>query len=94
MNPANALGFLASGALMGLLPRLFPGWFPPNGFDGTSARALWMEAMGLVQGALGATYLVKNYLILPVLRWSASRPAPAEKPASIMLPGVGGVDLR
>lgn len=92
MNGSNALGFLAFGAVMGLLPRLAPGWFPPNGFDGTSARAIWLEAMGVIQVGLGSSYLVKHYLLLPALRWSAARP-PAEKPAALMLPGVRGADL-
>jgi hypothetical protein len=89
MNAKNALGFLALGALMGLLPRFFPGCFPIDGVDGSSGREIWMESMGFIQAALGSCYLAKHYAVLPMLRWNATRSA-AEKPVPVMLPGTSG----
>jgi|HubBroStandDraft_6_1064221.scaffolds.fasta_scaffold2904020_1 hypothetical protein len=91
MNAKNALGFLAFGAFMSLLPKVAPGWFPPDGVDGTSGRAIWMASMGLVQSALGSCYLARHFAIDPLRRWSETR-ATAEKPVSVMLPGAGRID--
>lgn len=54
MNGPNALVFALIGAAMEALPMAFPGWFLPTSADGTSARALWLDAMGTVQVGLGA----------------------------------------
>ena len=57
MNNANAFGFSLFGFTLALLPVVAPGAFPPNGFDGTSARALWLEIVGSAQVAIGAVWL-------------------------------------
>jgi hypothetical protein len=49
MTKANALGFLALGSVMVLLPTLCPGLFPHTAVDGSSTRALWTGTMGAVQ---------------------------------------------
>jgi hypothetical protein len=59
MNSANAYGFVAFGLLLSALPIVFPVWFPPTGLDGSSARALWMQCMGVVQMILGLGYLLR-----------------------------------
>jgi hypothetical protein len=75
MNTANALGFFGFGALRWLLPAVAPGWFPPTGIDGSSARALWIQLMGVVQCAIGASFLLRGQVIPAVARWlAAARP--------------------
>jgi len=61
---------------MWLLPVIAGGWFPPTGIDGTSARALWLETMGLVQIAIGVTYLIRGELMPRFAEWLASEPRP------------------
>ena len=48
---------------MGLLPVLFPSWFPPTGADESSARALWLELMAAVQIGLGLAFLVRERVV-------------------------------
>lgn len=57
MNNANAFGFSLFGLTLALLPVVAPGGFPPSGFDGTSASALWLEVVGSAQVAIGAVWL-------------------------------------
>ena len=57
MNTANALGFAVFGLTLALLPSMAPGGFPPTGFDGTSASALWLRVVGYAQVAIGAAWL-------------------------------------
>jgi len=66
MNLPNALVFSAFGALMELLPRAFPAWFPPDHADAASCRALWLNLMGAIQVTLGAGYLIRSR-VAPVL---------------------------
>ncbi len=61
MNSANAIGFVALGLAMWLLPSVAPAWFPPAAVDGSSTRALWLEVMGLVQLGCGASYVIHQY---------------------------------
>jgi hypothetical protein len=70
MNSRNALIFVALGAAMRLLPQVAPQWFPATAFDGTSAAALWMMAMGTVQGVLGGWYLIRWHLVGELRRWT------------------------
>lgn len=60
---------------MWILPVIAPGWFPPAAIDGTSTRALWLEAMGLVQLAIGAGYLARQRVLPAVWQWLAAAPA-------------------
>src|ERR1043166_1891116 len=77
MNTGNALGFLGFGAIMGLLPAVAPSWFPATGIDGSSARALWLQMMGVVQATMGLFFLVRLQLIPAAIRWLASELRPA-----------------
>lgn len=45
LNLNHAFGFLVVGTLFGLLPRFAPGWCPPTGVDGSSAREIWLQLM-------------------------------------------------
>lgn len=53
MKFGHALGFLSIGLVMLLVQQFAPGLCPPNGFDGSSGRALWLGVMGTLQLALG-----------------------------------------
>jgi hypothetical protein len=75
MNTGNAIGFVGLGALMWILPLVLPGWFPPLAIDGTSTRALWLESMGVVQLAIGLSYLTRHCVVPAVLHWLAAAPA-------------------
>jgi len=48
---------------MGLLPILFPSWFPPTSADESSARAIWLELMATVQVGLGLAYLLRERVV-------------------------------
>lgn len=43
-----------------VLPQIAPGLCPRNGFDGTSGRELWLRVMGLLQGGMGGTVLLRS----------------------------------
>lgn len=75
MNLLNALIFAAVGSVMDLLPAVFPLWFPPNGADQSSARALWLDTMGVVQIALGVGYLVRTQILPAAVRLLLAAPA-------------------
>ena len=77
MNSGNAIGFIVLGAVMSVLPHLFPGLCPATGFDGTSARALWLQLMGLVELAVGGSYLANVGLRLALARLAVVRDARA-----------------
>jgi hypothetical protein len=63
VNAINALIFSAIGSAMGLLPVLFPSWFPPTGGDASSARALWLEFMSVTQVGFGLGFIVRAHLL-------------------------------
>ena len=68
MNFLNAIAFSAIGALMELLPRAFPAWFPPTHADEASCRALWLDLMGAVQVTLGVGYLIRTQVMPALMR--------------------------
>jgi hypothetical protein len=74
MNIRNAWGFLSFGLVMGLLPLLAPTWFPPTGIDGSSARAMWLQLMGVVQTALGGVVVLGQFVVPVAIRWLAFVP--------------------
>lgn len=74
MNNGNAVGFVGVGAAMWLLPFLVPAWFPHVAVDGSSTRAIWVQAMGLVELAIGATYLARHWAAPAFGRWLAALP--------------------
>jgi hypothetical protein len=63
VSAINAFIFVTMGSSMGLLPVLFPSWFPPTGADESSARALWLELMATVQIGLGFAFLVRERVV-------------------------------
>ena len=54
MNSLSAVGFFVLGILLFILPQLAPTLCPVSSYDGSSARALWLGLMGLVNGGIGA----------------------------------------
>jgi hypothetical protein len=62
MNIANAFGFFVIGTAMIVSPMLAPAGFPPTGFDGTSARALWLDVVGASQVLIGASGLIQIWI--------------------------------
>jgi hypothetical protein len=75
MNSSNASGFVLFGLAMGLLPAIAPDLFPRNGIDGSSARALWAQTMGVVQVAIGVFYLVREGFLPWLAQWLERSPA-------------------
>ena len=59
MNLSNASTFLLTGIAMSVLPVIAPALCPANGFDGTSARELWLQVMGFINAAIGTGYLAR-----------------------------------
>ena len=59
MKLSSSLGFLSLGVLMFFLPRLAPS-VSPTDFFGVSIRATWLHFMGLVQIAIGGSYLLRK----------------------------------
>jgi hypothetical protein len=75
MNIGNASCFLLSGVMMGLLPSLAPDLFPRSGLDGSSARAMWIQLMGMVNATLGVVFIGRQSILPWFERWLASEPA-------------------
>jgi uncharacterized membrane protein YoaT (DUF817 family) len=84
--------FALLGAAMELLPVLFGSWFPRNGADQASARALWLGFMGGAQMALGAGFLIQAYLVPWVAR--VARFETAVKAGALPLPVARGASGR
>lgn len=59
---------------MGLLPSIAPTWFPPTGIDGSSARAMWLHVMGVVQAILGGARVLWQFAVPAVINWLAYVP--------------------
>ncbi len=68
MNSLNSIIFALIGSVMGLLPAVFPSWFPPTGADQSSTRALWLDTMGVVQAGLGVGFLIRAHVVPAALR--------------------------
>ena len=75
MSTGNASGFLLFGLAMGLFPNLAPDLFPPNGLDGSSARAMWIQVMAIVQVTIGLGFLLQLEVWPRLLRWLTTEPA-------------------
>ncbi len=58
MNFKHAVGFLFLGTLVGLMPRLAPGWC--HGIGGAGARELWLQFMSFVQIGLAGVYFFRR----------------------------------
>ena len=67
MNTQNAVAFFALGILLFSLPQLAPALCPVSTCDGSSARTLWLDLMGLVNSGIGAGRLCAG-------AWSWIRP--------------------
>lgn len=75
MNTGNACGFFLLGLAMWFLPLWAPEYFPANGLDGSSTRALWLQTVGVLQAAIGAAFIVTLGILPAVKGWLASEPA-------------------
>ena len=86
VSRVNALSLLTAGLVLRSLPDLHAGWFPPDGWDGTNAQAIWLSTMGTITGLFGAYYLVKTVMVPFFWRWASVRPAKVEAPAEAFPP--------
>ncbi len=68
---------------MGVVPAVFPQWFPQTGMDGTSGSELWLQVMSLVQGGLGSAYLFRRR-VLPWIVRELTLPEMEAAPGAIM----------
>lgn len=59
MKFIHSLGFLGLGFLMYKLPQLAPGLCPVDIF-GNSVRATWLHLMGVIQIAIGGSYVMRG----------------------------------
>src|SRR5687767_10234539 len=75
MSTGNASGFLLFGLAMWVSPTVAPDLFPKNGLDGSSARAMWIQLMAVVQVTVGLGFLLQLELWPRLLRWLTSEPA-------------------
>jgi hypothetical protein len=92
MNALNAILFAALGSAMEALPKLFPSWFPPTGSDQSSARALWLSLMGVVQIALGTGFILRAHVVPGFFRFFSS--ARATESGTFAIPSSRGVTVR
>lgn len=79
MNLNHAFGFLFVGTLFGLLPRFAPGWCPPTGVDGSSARELWLQMMSALLIGVALVYCAQRALnvLASMLEYDPQRRASA-----------------
>jgi len=87
MKVSHALGFLAIGSVLGLIPQVAPGWCPPSGCAGTSTRELWLHTMSWLQIGLAASCLARRGLsvLASVMKYDPERRSVAVKvPAARM----------
>lgn len=75
MNTGNACGFFLLGLAMWMLPVWAPEYFPANGLDGSSTRALWLQTVGVVQALIGVWFIASLGLVPAIARWLANAPA-------------------
>lgn len=91
MSTNNALCFISVGLMMCGLPTLTPEMFPPHVIYGSNTSALWLAFMGIVNGVVGAGFLVSNEvwsLVRPALEWPP-QPAIERAPTGVVLrPGI------
>ncbi len=75
MNLNHAFGFLLVGTVFGLLPRFAPGWCPPTGVDGTSAREIWLQLMSALLIGVAVSHLARRTLavIVSLLEYDPQR---------------------
>jgi len=60
MNFKHAVGFLFLGTIVGLMPRLAPGWCHVTDIGSASARELWLQFMSFVQIGLAGAYFFRR----------------------------------
>jgi hypothetical protein len=63
MNFRHALGFFFVGAVCALIPRYAPELCDAAGFDGSSARQIWLQIMSLVLMGLGLAHFARRTLV-------------------------------
>ncbi len=91
MTTLNAFGFFLFGLVMFFAPAFFPEYFAAKALDGSSTSALWLGVMGLFQGSMGITYLVRNEAVpfavkLMTFRLPAFNPSERSVPAFVLRP--------
>lgn len=59
MTRWHARGFLFLGWLLWCAPAWWPGYFPAGPIDGLNTSALWLQAMGLLNAAIGASGVLR-----------------------------------
>jgi len=64
----NAVTFMISGTLLGMLPVFLPELFPSNSFNGGSTRELWQQF-----GRLGGAYAAGFWGFRPQVPFNATR---------------------
>lgn len=60
MNFKHAVGFLFLGTMLGLLPRIAPGWCHVTESEFASTRELWLQTMSFVQLGLAGVYFIRR----------------------------------
>ncbi len=77
MNLNHAFGFLFVGTIFGLVPRFAPGWCPPTGLDGTSARELWLQLMSALLIGVALVFCAQRALsvLASILEYDPTRRA-------------------
>lgn len=82
MNLNHAFGFLFVGTVFGLLPRFAPGWCPPIGVDGTSAREIWLQCMSALLIGVALQHCLRRVLgvLATMLEYDPQRRAAVELP--------------
>jgi hypothetical protein len=91
MTTLNAFGFFLFGMVMFFAPAFFPEYFAAKALDGSSTSALWLGVMGLFQGSMGITFLIRNEAVpfavkLMTLRLPTFNPSERSVPGFVLRP--------
>lgn len=83
MTTLNAFGFFLFGIVMFFAPAFFPEYFAIKALDGSSTSAVWLCVMGLFQGSMGISCIIRNEAVPFTVKLMTLRlPAfgPSERP--------------
>jgi len=74
-----------------LLPRFAPGWCPPTGMDGTSAREIWLQLMSALLIGVALVFCVQRALavLATMLEYDPQRRAAAVQVPTMATVGDG-----
>ena len=95
MTTLNAFGFFLLGVVMIFLPALAPVFFVVRAMDGSNTSELWLVVMGVLQGMMGVSFIIRNEATplavrLMTLRLPTFKPSERVAPALILRPLRGG----